>query len=339
MLAKREFRLKQVGLTSLSALKLSLQGGSNAENFGLLQTSRSEGGCYSHQDPGSSWHSLRLGDAVRWTWNGSLGKQTLSDGLRQSLEQARDDAGRLKLLSFCGGGVYFWWQLGVSKFLREHYDLSKTKMLGASGGAFAATLTACGVSAEMAFASALRQAQERNLLDKPLGMLGVWGQQLRDWLHELLPPEAADLCRERVQLLVTEFPLFKELALGNFKDRWDLIEVNMASAHVPLVLDYRLTALCRGRMVIDGGMKDWIFRSRSKAIAVEGAVMIDHHDDNRLVSKRMDMSKPLSSDAVRLLIDTGYDYGVRQESLGKYDHLDPLLPRQSPAPTGAAQEQ
>mmetsp|Transcript_8118 Transcript_8118/g.23288 ORF Transcript_8118/g.23288 Transcript_8118/m.23288 type:complete len:328 (+) Transcript_8118:589-1572(+) len=250
-------------------------------------------------------------------WNFSLA----SSHVHQKDSQAAE---RLKLLSFCGGGVYFWWQLGVAKYLRERYDLSRTRMLGASGGAIAATLTACGISAEQAIQAAKAMADDRGLLERPLGVVGLWGQQVRDWLNDVLPHEAAELCRERVELLVMDFPRFKERAIGGFTCRTDLTEVIMASAHVPWVLDYRFTTYCRGRLVIDGGLKDWLTGIRSKAIAVKGAVLIDHHTDKFLDSRSIDMSKPLSFAQLQKLIETGYDHGRRQEASGAFSHLDRL---------------
>lgn len=213
----------------------------------------------------------------------------------------------------------------MAKYLRERYDLSKTHMLGASGGAIAATLTACGISADQALQTARAMALERGLLERPMGVVGVWGRQVRDWLEHMLPQEAAELCRERVQLLVTELPSFKEKAVGNFTCPRDLTDVIMASAHVPWLMDYRFTTYCRGKLVIDGGLKDWLFRSRSKAISVEGAVMIDHHRDEFLGDNRLDLSKPLSFERIQLLIDHGYHHGRREEEMGVYAHLDPLV--------------
>lgn len=38
---------------------------------------------------------------------------------------------------------------------------------------------------------------------RPLGLAGVWGAMVEDWLDELLPDEADKICRDRVHLLVT----------------------------------------------------------------------------------------------------------------------------------------
>lgn len=38
---------------------------------------------------------------------------------------------------------------------------------------------------------------------RPLGLAGVWGAMVEDWLDELLPDDADVICRERVHLLVS----------------------------------------------------------------------------------------------------------------------------------------
>lgn len=98
----------------------------------------------------------------------------------------------------------------------------------------------------------------------------------------------------------------------------------MASAHVPLVLDGRLAARCRGRLVLDGGAADWLTRRRGPAIARRGAILIDHHDDASLPTKRADLSRPLRAEAVQELIERGYAYGGRAEAAQKYATLAPL---------------
>lgn len=35
-----------------------------------------------------------------------------------------------------------------------------------------------------------------------MGLAGVWGAMVEDWLDELLPDDADIICRERVHLLV-----------------------------------------------------------------------------------------------------------------------------------------
>lgn len=38
---------------------------------------------------------------------------------------------------------------------------------------------------------------------RPLGLAGVWGAMVEDWLDELLPDDADAICRDRVHLRVS----------------------------------------------------------------------------------------------------------------------------------------
>ena len=53
--------------------------------------------------------------------------------------------------------------------------------------------------------------------------------------------------------------------------------------------------------------------------------MIDHHADATLADTKLDMSRPLSFDAVMELVERGYAHAVEQDALGLYAHLDPIL--------------
>ena len=40
-----------------------------------------------------------------------------------------------------------------------------------------------------------RLSEENRLFERALGLAGVWGNLVRQWLNEVLPENAADLCR------------------------------------------------------------------------------------------------------------------------------------------------
>lgn len=60
--------------------------------------------------------------------------------------------------------------------------------------------------AEAAVAGAARLAAQHRVFERPLGVAGIWGAVIRAWLDELLPPDALEHCRGRVQLVVTQVP-------------------------------------------------------------------------------------------------------------------------------------
>ena len=99
------------------------------------------------------------------------------------------------------------------QYLQEHYDLSqiqvsthtrmsstgqgltelRLQVRGASGGALTATLLVCNVDPSVALESAYRLALDAGVFQR--GLAGIWGALIMVWLHELLPPDAADLAR------------------------------------------------------------------------------------------------------------------------------------------------
>lgn len=57
-------------------------------------------------------------------------------------------------------------------------------------------------------AGAHRLALEHGIFERPLGVAGIWGSLIRQWLDDLLPDNALELCRGRVRLVVTEVNQF-----------------------------------------------------------------------------------------------------------------------------------
>ena len=84
-------------------------------------------------------------------------------------------------------------------------------MTGASGGGFAAILAACNVDPMEVMDSAYQLSVEHNIWERPLGLMGVWGGIIEQWLHDLLPGDAAEQCKDKVGLVVTQLPSWKQV--------------------------------------------------------------------------------------------------------------------------------
>jgi hypothetical protein len=137
---------------------------------------------------------------------------------------------------------------GAMKYLAERYDLTKTPMVGASGGALASVLASCGVPADRVISHAFDLSVKHNIWERSLGLMGVWGAVVEEvsreyrypilcalrfgaisicscqhltckpdttcmhilftwqWLNDLLPDNAHELCRDRVTVVVTTLP-------------------------------------------------------------------------------------------------------------------------------------
>ena len=59
---------------------------------------------------------------------------------------------------------------------------------------------------------------------------------MRDWLMEILPANAAELCSGRVHISVLCLP-YRRHHVSEFASKEDLIDTCMASAHLPMVMD------------------------------------------------------------------------------------------------------
>lgn len=224
-------------------------------------------------------------------------------------------------VSWAGAGIYFFWQLGAMKFLAERYDLTKVPMVGASGGALAAVLAGCGVPADLVLQRAYDLSLEHNVWERRLGLLGVWGTIIETWLDELLPDNAADMCRDRITIVVTTLPNMAQIGISDFTDKHDLINAAMASSHIPMFLDLKFARRCRGKYCIDGSFPDFFYNDNSPLLKNGGqAVIFDYFQDENLVrTGRMDMLKLRTYEEVKRNMEFGYKYAAKLHSEGRFD--------------------
>ena len=88
-------------------------------------------------------------------------------------------------------------------YLQENgYNLSSSNLLlaGASAGALSATLAKTNVNPYDATELALQMSDDAGVWDRPLGLQGVWGSIIYDWLDRLLPDDAGEMVNEDVSL-------------------------------------------------------------------------------------------------------------------------------------------
>ena len=84
-------------------------------------------------------------------------------------------------------------------YLQEQgYTLSNTILSGASAGALSATLAKTNVCPYDATKLALSMSAEAGIWDRPLGLQGVWGSIIYDWLNQLLPEDAEEKVKDEV---------------------------------------------------------------------------------------------------------------------------------------------
>ena len=163
------------------------------------------------------------------------------------------------ILGVAGGGVFFFWEVGVLKYLSERYRLQDMNLIGVSAGALASVLVACQVDFDRSVRRAYDICVERDIFNRPGGLQGVWGPILRQWLDELLPENAHERCEGRVKIIATRMPRMKLCYLEEFQTRNDLIDSLLASVHIPFFLDGNGSFKYRGEAFIDGSIFDFFF--------------------------------------------------------------------------------
>jgi hypothetical protein len=240
------------------------------------------------------------------------------------------DDGR-PVLGLAGGGVYFFWELGVLRYLSERYDLGRCRFVGASAGALAAVLCACRIDPLRATRLAFDLSIEADVLNRPGGLAGIWGALIRRWLDELLPEDAAERCRGgRVRIVATEVPALRVVYLDDFASRQELIDALMASVHIPLFLDGAPSARFRGAAFVDGSLWDFVTGANSDLITLGGAAcVVDYFFDEELSFSRLDFVKFASYEWVVGLVDAGEAYAARTDAVGGFDAW--LAPARKPA--------
>eukprot|EP00879_Flechtneria_rotunda_P005137 GHRR01005419.1.p1 GENE.GHRR01005419.1~~GHRR01005419.1.p1 ORF type:complete len:218 (+),score=72.92 GHRR01005419.1:843-1496(+) len=206
----------------------------------------------------------------------------------------------------------------------QHFQLSKVPMVGASGGALAAVLASCEVDPQEVMESAYRMSLQHNIWEKPLGLMGCWGERIEEWLDELLPADAAARCRDQVGIVVTQLPRCNQVAISDFRDKKDLINVAMASAHVPLFLDWKVSRQCRGVQCVDGSFPDFFTNENCDLLKCDGdAVIFDYFMDANIVRNgRMDMLELKQYKEFKKINLLGYKYAQRLHEQGEFARFD-----------------
>ena len=228
-----------------------------------------------------------------------------------------------------GSGIFFWWQAGATKALAQRFHMRKAQFAGVSGGSLAATLAACDCDSDHAFEVAWRMCIESGAFDRGAwGLFGIWGGIVRAWLAEILPADAHERCRGRVNILVSQ-PMRSARCVSDFHSRQDLIDACLASAHIPLFMDGALTAPFRGGRYID---HDILGRGKSQhalvlPVSTDEAVRISVGHDARvreLSSSPGGTVKLLSQQMIREVMEWGAESVRARDAEGSLKALESL---------------
>jgi len=137
---------------------------------------------------------------------------------------------------------------------------------------------------------------------------------------------------EQLSLLITQIPTFKKNKISTFETKSDLIRCNMASVHIPLFLDSKLTTNFRGKPHIDGSFMAqptdyhqlFIPSSCSSVDAQinKNIIFLDWKKDPILSDRNLaDAVAVISKQGIWDLLDRGRSYASSMEKRGDFDLL------------------
>jgi hypothetical protein len=129
--------------------------------------------------------------------------------------------------------------------------MQSLQVYGASCGALSAVFLKTNVDVHRATQLAFDLSIKHGVFKRRTGLVGVWGPIIETWLYELLPDNAHDMCNGSVHIQVlTERG--QATTISKFESREFLVQVLLASTHIPLVLDGKLFRSVEGKRYLDG---------------------------------------------------------------------------------------
>lgn len=230
-----------------------------------------------------------------------------------------------KSIKFNGGGIYFWWQAGAAKFLQERTDaVDNLSVVGSSAGALTATLFKSGADFDFAAEYAIYQCKRDKLFESPLGLAGVWGPIVREWLDRCIPSEIDAKSLTNLYIAATPLNLLKPpVLLQEFDSKHDVINACMSSVHIPFFMNKQPFSQYKGRKYIDGSFWPFIasnvhqypepFESYPHEVLV-----VDWQRDEQLRNEfsRTQFLDLITPEGLNVLMNYGYNYMQKQLELG-----------------------
>lgn len=219
---------------------------------------------------------------------------------------------------FCGAGSRLPWVMGIARYLvdKRFIEVETTPcIMGVSAGALTAAVTLSGVDTDLAVASATRIMEKRGVFTRWLGFIGIMSGILREWLEEVLPPDAHERCSGRLYVFIQR--LFRgNMHVSQFPTREFLISALLASSHLPFVMNGLPFRWFNGSIVCDGGV---LFGNRGEEMMLpnqEGGRYVEVNildDPSMQVHSTWNLVAILNGvkriEDVHLLLHEGYSFG------------------------------
>ena len=175
-----------------------------------------------------------------------------------------------------------------------------------------------------------------DLYRRPGGLAGVWGPLIRNWLHTMLPDDAAETCTGRVSLFTLAtwpLPPLRRIRVDAFADKDFLVSAALASVHLPYFLDGKATARFDGQRCVDGTLwapRDVVDTRKASSApggivpprsSRSGTLLVDHNDDINISRSRTmgDFVALTTREGLHRMIEQGRSHMGAQLRVGMHD--------------------
>jgi len=230
-----------------------------------------------------------------------------------------------KCIYFTGAGIYYYWQAGAAKYIREKCDITNIAVVGASAGALTSTLLLCDVDFDHATSTAIELAIQNKVFETKTGLAGIWANLIRQWLDELIPEDLSlDKINGQLKIAVTTVKPFGKLLVESYSDRSDLIDACLASCHVPFFLDGNAFTSFRGTPTVDGSLMSFFTKNRANGLPLPAGVLpeeilwMDYWDDEVFMKRKTgNFLSLITPDGAYDMMAAGYDFMRREQEQGR----------------------
>ena len=165
----------------------------------------------------------------------------------------------LKTMVLKPGGLKGFYMVGISKYIRDHYDLSNWQYYGASAGAWNALYLSC--KKEEMFMQQIQELGQFSYndlydLERTMKKRIVTNFEMNDFQLSRL-----HIC---VSVKPNWFPLLRKHIIKDFENLDDVVESCIASSHLPFVSNGDFFYNYRNKKCLDGGAFRLPYRKRDK---------------------------------------------------------------------------
>jgi cellobiose-specific phosphotransferase system component IIB len=169
-------------------------------------------------------------------------------------------------IQFNGGGIFFWWQAGVAKFILEHCDIDDMHLIGGSAGSITTALLLAKADFNKAAQIAVEEVEKVGAHGSISGLFGIWSDLLQSFLERLIveeiePSPVNKKDYSRIHIAVTPWNIFPgPQYLANITSKSDLIEAVLISTHIPFFMNGKPWRIARdGFYYLDGSLWSFLF--------------------------------------------------------------------------------